>query len=260
MFDAANNWVDAWLHAHIGLSLLSFSMVCLIVFGAAFFRGLTGFGYAILAVPLVSLVAPPITAVIMAILMQLIIGPFGMRSAVKVINIPMVTKIAALSCLLTPAGLWLLDMVSADIARLVITTIAIGSFLAFMMKRPAELNEAPLHILLVGSLSGLLNGFAAMPGPPVILHFVRKGVAPAVARGSMITIFFAAATMATAIAFWRGMIDEQVLILSALACPLMIGGNQLGAKFFGSVSEPVWRGFVIVLLGIAASFALFKLF
>jgi len=256
MFDPFN----IWLNAHAGLSLLSFSIICLIVFGAAFFRGLTGFGYAILAVPLVSLVASPVTAVIMAILMQLIIGPFGISSAVKVINIPMVAKIAALSCLFTPAGLWLLDIVSTDVARLVITAIAIGSFFVFMMKRPPQVNQAPLHILLVGSLSGLLNGFAAMPGPPVILHFVRKGVPPAVARGSMITIFFATATMATAVAFWRGMIDEQVLILSALACPLMIGGNYFGAKFFGSVSEPVWRGFVIVLLGIAASFALFKLF
>ncbi len=260
MFDAANDWANIWLNAHIGLSLLSFSIVCFIVFGAAFFRGLTGFGYAILAVPLVSLVAPPVTAVVMAILMQLVIGPFGIRPAVKVINIPMVAKIAALSCLFTPAGLWMLDIVSTDIARLVITAIAIGSFLAFMMKRPPQLNEAPLHILLVGGMSGLLNGFAAMPGPPVILHFVRKGVPPIVARGSMITIFFAAATMATVIAFWRGMIDGQVLILSALACPLMIGGNHLGAKFFGSVSEPIWRGFVILLLGVAAGFALFKLF
>ncbi|QTD57610.1 sulfite exporter TauE/SafE family protein [Parasphingorhabdus cellanae] len=252
--------LDIWLTAHAGLSLLPFLLVCSIVFGAAFFRGLTGFGYAILAVPLVSLVAAPTTAVIMAILMQLIIGPFGIRSAVKIINAPMVAKIAALSCLLTPAGLWLLDIVSADLARLVITIIAIGSFVAFMLKRPPELNTSPLHIAFVGSLSGLLNGFAAMPGPPVILHFVRKGVQPIVARGSMITIFFAAATMATAVAWWRGMIDEQTLVLSLLACPLMIGGNQLGAKFFGSVSEPVWRGVVVLLLGIAATMALLRAF
>ncbi len=256
MIDALNSW----LNAHAGLPLLPFLLVCSIVFGAAFFRGLTGFGYAILAVPLVSLVAAPTTAVIMAILMQLIIGPFGIRSAVRVIDRPMVTKIAALSCLLTPAGLWLLDIVSADLARLIITIIAIGSFLAFMMKRPPEMNTSPLHILMVGSLSGLLNGFAAMPGPPVILHFVRKAVPPITARGSMITIFFAAATMATAVAWWRGMIDEKILVLSLLACPLMIGGNHLGARFFGSISEPVWRGFVVFLLGIAATMALIKAF
>ncbi len=250
--------LDIWLNTHAGLALLPFLSVCLIVAGAAFFRGLTGFGYAILSVPLVSLVSTPAVAVLMAILMQLIIGPFGVRQARGIINVPMVSKIAALACLTTPLGLWLLDIVSVDIARLIITTIAIGSFFAFMLKRPQTLNNSPLHIALVGIISGLLNGFAAMPGPPIVLHFVRKKVPPAVSRGSMITIFFATAAMATAVAFWRGMVDMQLLVLTALTCPLMIGGNHLGSKYFGAVSEPVWRGFVIILLAIAAGVALIK--
>ncbi len=252
--------LNIWLSAQTGLSLLPFLSICLIVAGSAFFRGLTGFGYAILSVPLVSLVSTPAVAVLMAILMQLIIGPFGVRQARGIINVPMVSKIAALACLTTPIGLWLLDIVSADVARLIITTIAIGSFFAFMMKRPQTLNGSALHIALVGTVSGLLNGFAAMPGPPVVLHFVRKQVPPAVSRGSMITIFFATAAMATLVAFWRDMVDMQLLVLTALTCPLMIGGNHLGSKYFGAVSEPVWRGFVMILLAIAASVALFKLF
>lgn len=252
--------LNIWLNAQTGLSLLAFLSICLIVAGSAFFRGLTGFGYAILSVPLVSLVSTPAVAVLMAILMQLIIGPFGVRQARGIINVPMVSKIAALACVTTPVGLWLLDIVSADVARLIITTIAIGSFFAFMMKRPQTLNGSPLHITLVGTVSGLLNGFAAMPGPPVVLHFVRKQVPPAVSRGSMITIFFATAAMATLVAFWRDMVDMQLLVLTALTCPLMIGGNHLGARYFGAVSEPVWRGFVMVLLAVAASVALFKLF
>ncbi len=255
MIDALNTW----LSTHAGLALLPFLSICLIVAGAAFFRGLTGFGYAILSVPLVSLVATPTVAVLMAILMQLIIGPFGVRQARGIIDVPMVAKIAAIACLTTPLGLWLLDIVSADVARLIITAIAIGSFLAFMMKRPQTLNVSPLHITLVGIISGLLNGFAAMPGPPVVLHFVRKQVPPAVSRGSMITIFFATAAMATLVAFWRNMVDIQLLALTALTCPLMIGGNHLGSKYFGAVSEPVWRGFVMVLLAIAAVVALIKL-
>lgn len=252
--------LDIWLNTYAGLALLPFLSVCLIVAGAAFFRGLTGFGYAILSVPLVSLVSTPAVAVLMAILMQLIIGPFGVRQARGIIDVPMVSKIAVLACLTTPLGLWLLDVVSVDIARLIITTIAIGSFFAFMMKRPQTLNNSPLHIALVGIISGLLNGFAAMPGPPVVLHFVRKQVPPAVSRGSMITIFFATAAMATVVAFLRGMVDLQLLVLTALTCPLMIGGNHLGSKYFGAVSEPVWRGFVMVLLAIAAIVALIKLF
>lgn len=252
--------LNIWLNSHTGLALLPFLSICLIVAGAAFFRGLTGFGYAILSVPLVSLVSAPSVAVLMAILMQLIIGPFGVKQSRGVIDIPMVSKIAALACLTTPIGLWLLDIVSVDVARLIITTIAIGSFFAIVMKRPHTMNSSSLNVTLVGTISGLLNGFAAMPGPPIVLHFVRKQVAPAVSRGSMIMIFFATAAMATAVALWRGMVDMQLVVLTALTCPLMIGGNHLGSKFFGAVSEPLWRGVVVVLLGIAAVVAIIRLF
>lgn len=251
--------ISLWLGAHVGLDLLPFLLVCLIVGGAAFFRGLTGFGYAILSVPFVGLVATPEVAVIMAILMQLIIGPFGIKQARGIIDVPSVTKIAILACLATPFGLWLLDIVSADVARLIITSIAIGSFFAFMLKRAPSMNRSTLHTFIIGISSGLLNGFAAMPGPPIVLHFVRKNVPPAVSRGSMITIFFATAAMGTIVAWWRDMIGLEILVLTALTCPLMIGGNHLGAKFFGSVSEPVWRGIVILLLGIAAIVALIRI-
>lgn len=251
--------LNIWLLDYAGIHLLPFLLVCLIVAGAAFFRGLTGFGYALLAVPFVGLVTAPETAVLMAILMQLIIGPFGIRGAMGVIDIPMVAKIAALACITTPIGLLLLDLASADIARIVITSIAIGSFVAFMMKRSPTLNKSRITLAVVGTTSGLLNGFAAMPGPPVVLHFVRQDIAPAVSRGSMITIFFATAAMGTAAAFWREMIDVQLLVLTALTCPFMIGGNQLGAIFFGTVSEPVWRSVVVILLAIAAVVALSKL-
>ncbi|MEW4468426.1 sulfite exporter TauE/SafE family protein [Parasphingorhabdus sp. JC815] len=252
--------LNIWLNAHIGLELLPFLSVCLIVASAAFVRGLTGFGYAILSVPLISLVSEPAVAVLMAILMQLIIGPFGVKQSRGVIDRPMVTKIAALACLTTPVGLWLLDIVAVDIARVILTAIAIGSFFAIMMKRPQALNVSRLNVLMVGTIAGLLNGFAAMPGPPIVLHFVRKQVAPAVSRASMIMIFFATAAMATAVAFWRGMVDKELMVLTAMTCPLMIGGNHLGAKYFGAVSEPVWRAIVAALLAVSAIVALIKLF
>ena len=251
---------NIWLTAYTGIELQPFLLICLIVFSAAFLRGLTGFGYALLAVPFVGLVSTPAVAVVMAILMQVAMGPIGLRSSLRIIDIPMVLKIAALACLTTPVGLWLLDIVSDDVARLIITGIAIGSFLAFMVKRKPDINLTPLQVVLTGASSGILNGFAAMPGPPVVLQFVRENVPPAMARSSMITIFFATSIMGSLVAFWRGMVDERLIVLTALSIPFMIAGNQLGARFFGAISEPVWRSMIIILLGIAGAVAFSRLF
>lgn len=251
--------MDLWFQAYAHISLASFALIAFVVGGASFFRGLTGFGYAILAVPFVGLVATPQVAVIMAILMQLLMGPIGIRKTLSIVDVPLITRISAWAWVTTPLGLWLLDIVSADIARLLITGIAIVSFFAFMMKRAPTLDNSISRIALVGSTSGLLNGFAAMPGPPVVLHFVREQVPPAISRASMMAIFFATSIAGTGVALWLGMIDRQAIILTALTCPLMIGGNHLGSKFFGRVSEPVWRIFVIALLVVAAGVALIRL-
>jgi uncharacterized membrane protein YfcA len=47
--------------------------------------------------------------------------------------------------------------------------------------------------------------------------------------------------------------------MSLAAFPLMLLGNQLGSRFFGTVEERVWRGLVVALLCVATLGALSKL-
>ena len=41
--------------------------------------------------------------------------------------------------------------------------------------------------------------------------------------------------------------NPRYLMFAAFS-PLMVIGNHFGSRFFGAISEPVWRGFVLVLL------------
>ncbi len=221
------------LAATLGLTPGGMAALAIIILGAAFVRGLTGFGFAILAVPLLGLIIPPTEAVLLAIVLQTLIGPFGVGKALGQIDRP--------------------------VGRLIIAGIAVGCFGTFLIKRAPTPNPAPLHVGVTGLTSGLLNGFAAMPGPPVILYFVRSGVSPLTARGSMILVFFAAGIAGTTTAALRGLLTGHVLWLSAAAFPLMLMGNHVGARFFGVVPERIWRALVVVLLCVAAVGALTKL-
>ncbi len=229
------------------------------ILGAAVVRGLTGFGFAILAVPLMGLVIAPTDAVLLAILLQTWIGPFGVKKALGHINLKLVAGIALFAMIGTPLGLLVLAQTPHDVARLLIAGIAVACFGTFLVKRNPTPNPAVSHVASTGLAAGFLNGFAAMPGPPVILYFVRPGVSPMAARGSMILVFFAAGIAGTTTAAVRGLLTPHLLLLSGAAFPLMLLGNHVGARFFGVVPEPIWRGIVVALLCVAAAGALAKL-
>ena len=247
------------LWAQLGLAPSALLALALIVLGAAFVRGLTGFGFAILAVPLMGLVIPPADAVLLAIVLQTLIGPFGVAKSIGHIDRPLVAKVAAFAMIGTPLGLLALAGTPGDVARLIIASIAVGCFGTFLVKRAPHPSKALSHVAATGFAAGLLNGFAAMPGPPVILYFVRSGVSPITARGSMILVFFAAGIAGSTTAAARGLLSTHILVMSLVAFPLMLVGNQLGSRFFGMVEERVWRGLVVALLCVATIGALSKL-
>ena len=230
-----------------------------IILGAAFVRGLTGFGFAILAVPLMGLVIPPTDAVILAILLQTWIGPFGVGKSITHVDRRLVSGVALWAMVATPLGLLALAQTPDDAARIIIAGIAVACFGTFLIKRAPTPNRSWPHVVATGLSSGLLNGFAAMPGPPVILYFVRSGVTPLTARGSMILVFFAAGMAGSLAAFLQGLVTEHLFLLSLAAFPLMLLGNHIGSRFFGAVEERVWRALVVALLCVATAGALLKL-
>lgn len=70
------------LQSLVGLAPLTIAGAAAMTFGAAYVRGLTGFGMAIILVPLLGLIIPPAQAVTLGILLQLLIGPVGLPAIV----------------------------------------------------------------------------------------------------------------------------------------------------------------------------------
>ena len=248
-----------WIASATGLTPSALLLAAAMTFGAAAIRGLTGFGMAIIHVPLLGLVIRPDQAVVLAILLQFLIGPVGIKTIIANSDRPSSTVIAAFAVIATPLGLWLLARTTPDVARLLISMIAIGAFILVIL--PKRKGDAPGRVATAatGLAAGVLTGFAAMPGPPVVPYYLRGGFTPVIARASMMLIFFATATAGTIASTLLGLTTLPLIITAlALFLPMFIG-NQLGQLAFGKVSPAVWRSMVAVLLGIAGVAALIRL-
>jgi len=241
-----------------GFSALQIAVAVAATLGAAFIRGLTGFGFGILLVPILALALSPVEAVlainIMAGLLALTEIRLILREAERSARI-----IAALVVLATAPGLILLDSTPRDLARLLIALIALSAFFAILLPRRGAQQPGALTTGAVGVSAGLLTGFAAMPGPPVVPYYVGRDIPRLTAKASMVGVFGVAAMAGIGSGAAIGVLEWRIVVLGLALFPLVLFGNWAGSLAFGKVSDPVWRGCVGVVLGAAAVAALIKL-
>lgn len=237
---------------------LEIATALLAAFGSAFVRGLTGFGMAILLVPILALALSPLEAVILANCLSLAIGLLEIRRLVRGSE-PSAWSISGLVVATTPLGLVGLAATSPAVARVVIALIAFSAFVAIILPRGANATPGALATGGVGVMSGLMTGYAGMPGPPVVPYYVRRSVDRETAKASMMLIFTIAAASGLISGAAIGALDLRLALLAALLFPAVLIGNALGSIFSGRIADSVWRAIVGIVLGGAALAAVLRL-
>jgi uncharacterized membrane protein YfcA len=147
-----------------------------------------------------------------------------------------------------------------DVARLMIALVALSAFVAILFPVRDAAQPGAAATGAVGVISGLLTGFAGMPGPPVVPYYVGRRIPREVAKASMLLIFTLAALAGIGSGLAIGALEWRLLGLAVLLFPTVLIGNWLGVKAFGRISDTAWRSFVGLTLGAAALAALVKLF
>ncbi|MFN9580181.1 MAG: sulfite exporter TauE/SafE family protein [Novosphingobium sp.] len=243
----------------LGLGADQIAIALAAALAAAFVRGLAGFGMAILLVPVLGLAIPPSEAVVTANWLGIFIGLVGLK-AILGASERSAFVIGGVAMLATPLGVWLLSITDPALARLIIALVALGAFaLVLLPKRPHGHQPSGIETSGTGIACGVRTGFAGMPGVPVVPFYLRRQIAPQLARASMMTIFLATSVAGVGSAVALRVATWRELLLAALLFPAVLIGNALGNRAFGKVSDTAWRTFVGFVLGAAALAALWRL-
>ncbi len=230
------------------LSLTTWVLASLCIFAAAFIRGFTGFGLAVVGVPLLALFFAPAEIVPSIMILAIIAGLQLIPKIWRKVDWRLLLPTLVGAAIGTPLGTWLLAGVPADWMRVLIGLAVLAASAAvqlgfrFAQRPPAGVSAG------FGAIAGLTGGAAAMPGPSVIFLFLAVPIAHEAGRASLILFFQVSAAMSAVSATVAGLMQVHSLILGAALVPAMLVGNALGDRVFDKASAKTYRRVVVLLL------------
>lgn len=238
--------------ASLGLAPGEIAFCLAVVAAAGFMRGFTGFGFAMAAVPLLALVIAPAKAVPYVIVLQLAMGLWDWREIRKRAHWPSLPWLMAGAVVGTPLGAAGLARMSADWARLAIAGAVMLAVL--LLARGMRFPAMPGRPALTGTgvAAGILNGVAAMPGPPVIVLFLAGPLTVEVGRASMVAFFAFSNAVGAAAAGVAGLLGWGTALLALVSVPLLLGAQWAGRRAYARGGEAQYRRIALWFLAALA--------
>lgn len=219
---------------------------------AGIVRGFSGFGAAMIMVPVLAALYGPLRAVPMALLLEMAVSLPLLPAAVRLVDWRRIALLLLAACAAVPLGVWLLRTLDATAMRYAMSAIVLGAvaLLATGWRYRGRLGVAPT--VATGLLSGAMNGLAGMAGPPVVFFYLAGSAGAAVSRASFIVFFAAIDLFALLVLALAGAYAGTEMLLVALLAVVFVLGGLLGARLFGRAGERFYRVVALVILaGIA---------
>jgi uncharacterized membrane protein YfcA len=225
------------------------------VYAGGCVKGLTGFGFSLISVGLLVLVAPPSEVVPVVLLMNVLLNLLLVHSIRKEIDFGRFLPLAAAGIIGLPVGTYILLAVDADILRMVIGLVTLLSALALLAGYRREIRRERLGSILVGAAGGVLNASVSISGPPVVLFLSNLGVGKREFRANIVAYFLCINLATIPFFIGGGLMTGRVLRTFALLVPALALGALTGARVVQKVSERNFRHITLVIVIAAAVMA-----
>lgn len=238
-------------------SLLLFIALVGIIGGL--FRGYSGFGFSMGAVPILCILVPPVLAVPSVLFIELAIAIFTVRSEWGYLDRTKLIPLLIGSMIGTPLGLVLLSEVPADIVRFCLGIALCFSVFVVWHRKRASVTIGKYGLLSAGMASGVLNGGSAMSGPPVILALMATDLMAHRIRGTLIFYIGCSAAMGLVFSFIGEMQNTATLSIALILAPSAAIGAFIGARIFRRYQNRGYRTaglaflFCVALIAIGSS-------
>lgn len=208
---------------------------------AGIVRGFTGFGTAMVYLPVAAQFLTPFEALTTLLMMDLTGPLIHVRRALRDGQTGDVARLGAGAILAIPLGVWVLSLVAPEVFRWTISIAALVllALLARGIRYRGTLG--PRMIFGTGALGGFMAGSTGLPGPPVIMLYMASSLPVTAIRANLMLYLILSDVLMLAVLGVSGYLVATAVMLGALMILPYTFGNWVGARLFRPEAERYYR-------------------
>ncbi len=233
------------------LSTFAAVAICLIAFVSGMARGFSGFGSALIFMPLASSIAAPRLVAALLLIIDFVAALPLLPNAWKQADRKATAVIVAGALVGVPIGTYFLTVLEPVTTRWIISGFVTALLLLLLSGWRYRGQDHAAVSIGVGGLSGFCSGLAQTGGPPIVGYWLGRPIPSVIARANIL-LFFGASDFFSAVAYAvSGLINADAIKFALVVGPVYAVGVWFGASLFGRASEAMFRAICYALIAAA---------
>lgn len=243
---------------------MELALLLLATFIAASVQSATGFGFALIVVPVFLILLNSADAIQIVIIISVIMSVVHFPKLRKVAPVGMLKWLIIGGIAGFPAGVYIyenLDLQAIKMAvAIFVIIISLQNVWDLIRKENAQKTKNNNAILTgIGVISGMFGVAMAMPGPILMLYLSRAGLGKNEIRACMISFFVFAYIGALLLQVFVVGVEPETWTTSAILTPAALAGVYAGHQISKKINERLFKGLVLVILILTGIFMLINL-
>lgn len=222
--------------------------VAVVILFGSLVQGYAGFGFGLIAVPMLTFFLPPATVVPLVALCGMIINTILYIQLRGAAHRPTLGALLIGALLGTAPGLYLLHHADERIIRMILSLVLLGYASYRLWGKRIVMNPRSAWGVVAGLLSGMLGAGMSTNGPPAIIFVTLHNWSKEKIKATLTGYLFYAGIVVIIAHSISGATTGPVIDQFLVAIPLVIFGTGLGMTLFKQSGDRSFERAIYVLI------------
>ncbi len=205
-----------------------------------------GFGFSLVAAPLLTLFISPIKVVVIMTLLSLVNNLFVLNSTRESLRYKLILPLVTGSMVGLPIGVYILGHLEPKLLKALVGVVVIIFAVILTPGIKLPLSWSRYVLFPTGLVSGVIHASTSLGGPPVVVALASQKIEKNIFRATTTSLFLLMNIGILPVMAWQGLLDWSTVKIALINLPALCLGTWIGMLLSHHVPEALFRRLVLI--------------